>query len=69
MKSQSIDICSFFFNLTLDFKKGSKHSDMHTDQPVHDLNPYVLCSFVLFLSQYAEAGSKLDQTAQFHCFI
>ena len=68
MKSQPIDICSFFF-LTLVFKKGSKHSDMHTDQPVHDLNLYVLCTYVLFLSQYADAGSKLDQTAQFHCFI
>ena len=69
MKSQSIDICSFFFYLTLDFKKESEHIDMHTDQPVHDLNPYVLCTYVLFLSQNAEAGSKLDQTAQFHRFI
>ena len=41
---------------------------MKTDQPVHDLNPYVLCSNVLFLS-HAEAGDKPDQTAQFHCFI
>ena len=46
MKSQSIDICRFFFFfffffLTLDFKKGSKHLVVHTDEPVHDLNPYV----------------------------
>ena len=42
---------------------------MNIDQPVHDLNPYVLCSYVLFLSHYAKAGSlraggKLGQTAQ-----
>ena len=60
MKSQSTDICSF--SLVQIWTSGSKHLDMHTDQPVHDLNPYVLCSYELFLSRYAEAGSKLNQT-------
>ena len=59
VKSQSIDICSFLFNYRL--QERVKTFDQH----VHDLNPknYVLCSNVLFLSHYAEAGSKPD------CFI
>ena len=70
MECQSIDICSLFCCLTLDFKNlGRNILDMITDQPVHDLNPYVLCSYELFLSHYAADGSKLDQSAQFHCFI
>ena len=70
MKYQSIDICSLFCCLTLDFKNKSRNIlNMNTVQPVHNLNPYVLCSYVLFFSHYAAAGSKLDQSAQFHCFI
>ena len=44
---------------------------MKTDQHVHDLdlNSYILCVNVLFLSHYAEAGSKPDETAHFYCFI
>ena len=29
-------------------RKGQNILDMNTDQPVYDLNPYVLCSNVLF---------------------
>ena len=48
MKFQSNDICSFFlFSAGLQ-ERSENILDMNADQPVHDLNPYVLCSNVLF---------------------
>ena len=51
------------------FNSGLQERVKIFDQPVHDLNPYVLCSNVLFLSHYAEGGSKPDQTAHFNLII